>query len=85
MTKIGDNSGAVDAGHLLAFIERIERVQSEIDELNGDKSEIFKEVKSAGYDAKVVKEILKIRRQEPEKLSEFETVLALYKSELGMA
>lgn len=84
MSEVGDNSGSVNASHLRAIIERIERVQSEIDDLTGDKSEIYKEAKSAGFDTAIMRKIVAMRRQDLEKRKEQETILDLYLSALGM-
>ena len=81
--SIGHNS-EVNAGHLQAFVERIESVESEINDRNDDKKEIYQEVRSAGFDAKIVKKIVAIRRQDQDKRIEEETTLGLYLSALGM-
>jgi uncharacterized protein (UPF0335 family) len=85
MAEIGDNSGAVDAGRLRSFIERVEVLNTEIKDRNEDKSAVFAEVKSAGYDAKIVKEIVKIRAQDRDARIEHETILDVYLSALGMS
>ncbi len=81
----GHNSGAVAGEQLRAFVERQEKVQAEIDDLNADKSEIFAEAKGYGYDVKIIKEILKIRRKDPAAQAEFDAVLDLYKNALDMS
>jgi len=75
----------IAAGQLRAFIERVERVQAEIYDLNQDKSEIFKEMKSAGFDVKIVKEIIKIRNKNYAERQEHDALLETYLAALGMA
>lgn len=81
----GHNSGDVDARHLRAFIERIERLEEEIKALNDDKRDVYGETKGAGYDTKIIKKIVALRRQDRDKRMEEEAVLDLYLSALGMA
>ncbi|WP_082524119.1 DUF2312 domain-containing protein [Methylobacterium sp. Leaf399] len=71
--------------HLQQLIERAERLEGEIAGLNDDKRDLFAEAKSAGFDVKVMKDCLRIRRKEPSALAEHNAVLALYLSTLGMA
>ena len=88
MTKtesLGHNSGDVDAGHLRAYIERIEKLEEEIKALNDDKRDVYGEAKGAGYDTKIIKKIVALRRPERDKRMEEEAVLDLYLSALGMA
>lgn len=80
----GHNSGVAGA-ELKAFVERIERLNEEIKELNDDKKDVFAEMKGRGFDAAVVKEIIKIRSKDPAELQERDAILDLYKSALGMA
>ncbi len=66
------------------FIERAERVQEEIDASKGDLKDIMLELKARGFDAKAVRTILKLRKQDREKRQEEEAILELYKEELKM-
>ena len=78
------NGGEINAEHLRAFVERIETVESEITDRNDDKKAIYGEVKSAGFDKKIVKKIISIRRQDRDKRIEEETILDLYMNALGL-
>ena len=80
----GHNSGDVDARHLRAFIERIEKLEEEIKALNDDKRDVYGETKGAGYDTKIIKKIVALRRQDRDKRREEEEILDLYMSALGM-
>jgi uncharacterized protein (UPF0335 family) len=77
-------AGAVNAGHLRAFIERIERLEEEKKALAGDIKDVFGEAKANGFDVKVMRKILSIRRQDRGKRIEEETILDLYLAALGM-
>ena len=81
----GHNSGDVDASHLRAFVERIEKLEEEIKALNDDKKDVYGEAKATGYDTKVMKRVVALRRQDRDKRMEEEAVLDLYLSALGMA
>jgi uncharacterized protein (UPF0335 family) len=74
----------VAGDELRAFIERIEHVEQEITDLGDGKKEIYAELKGRGYDGAVVREIVKIRKQDPDKRSEKGAILDTYLSALGM-
>ncbi len=74
----------VNAGHLRAFIERIERLEGEIDALNTDKKDVYSEAKSTGFDTKTIKKIVALRRKDPSERAEEETIMELYLRALGM-
>lgn len=76
--------GGIAGAQLKSFIERIERLQEEIDALNADKAEVFSEAKGTGFDTKIMKQIIKIRRMDKDDLDEQETLLDVYKRALGM-
>lgn len=84
MNDVGHNSYEVNAGHLRSFIERVERVEEEIAALNDDKRDIYKEVKAVGFDAKIVKRVVAMRRMDRDKRREEEEILDLYLTALGM-
>jgi uncharacterized protein (UPF0335 family) len=70
---------------LLSFIERIERLIEERKALDQDIAEVYAEVKSHGYDRKIVKLLVKERAEEPAERSERETLLDLYREALARA
>ncbi|WP_336485981.1 DUF2312 domain-containing protein [Methylobacterium nigriterrae] len=61
-----------------SIIERIEKVEEEIKDLMEAKKEIFLEAKSEGLDVKILKEILKLRKQDQDERDEHETLLEVY-------
>ncbi len=61
-----------------SFVERIEQIEIELAELNEGKKEVFLEAKNEGFDVKVLKEIIKLRKQDKEAREEQETLLDIY-------
>ena len=70
--------------HLRAFVERIERLEEEKAALAEDIREVYAEAKSSGFDAKVIREIVRIRRLDDQERQERDGVLATYMHALGM-
>lgn len=77
--------GGIAVDRLRSVIERVERLESEKKAIGSDISDIFKEAKSAGFDVKVVKQIISIRKKEPAEQEEQDALLDLYRKALGMA
>lgn len=75
----------VTGDQLRAFIERIERLEEEKKELAEQVKEVFAELKGQGFDVKAIRQILKLRKQDPDDRAEEEAVLDLYMTALGMA
>lgn len=84
MTGWPSNSASVAEGQLRSFVERIERVEEEIRAMNDDKKEIYSEAKGNGFDTKVLKRVIQIRRQDHAERMEQEAILDLYLAALGM-
>ena len=68
----------VAGDQLRAIVERIEHVEEEIRELNEAKKEIFQEAKSNGFDVKVLREIVRLRKQDQKEREEREFLLDVY-------
>ena len=79
-----DETQSVAADQLKAIIERIERLEEEKKALADDIKDIYAEAKSAGFEVKVVRQIIRQRKQEPAEVEEQETLLDLYRRALGM-
>lgn len=76
--------GGIAADRLRSIIERVERLEEERKALSGDIKDIFTEAKSAGFDVKIIRQIIRIRKQEPADVEEQETLLDIYRRALGM-
>jgi uncharacterized protein (UPF0335 family) len=77
--------GGLAAEQLRAIIERIEHVEEEIKALNEGKKEIYAEAKGEGYDIKIIKEVIRIRKQDAKDRDEKESLIDLYLHALGSA
>jgi uncharacterized protein (UPF0335 family) len=73
----------LDGGHLKAFIERIERLEEEKKAIADDIKEVYAEAKGNGYDVKIMRKIVSIRKLDANKRREEEEILDLYLSALG--
>lgn len=69
---------------LLQFIERVERLEEEKKGISDDIRNVYGEAKSQGYDAKMMREIIRLRKMPIHDRKEFEAILDVYKSALGM-
>ena len=83
MADEGHNSEAAD-DRLKLLIERIERLNEEKKGIADDIKDVFAEAKAVGYDTKIMREIIRLRKMKPDDLREFEAVLDTYKTALGM-
>ena len=76
--------GGIAADRLRSIIERVERLEEEKKALSSDIKDIMAEAKSAGFDVKVIRQVIRIRKQEPAEVEEQETLMDLYRRALGM-
>ncbi|MFT6105190.1 MAG: hypothetical protein ACJA1E_001620 [Paracoccaceae bacterium] len=81
---ITDSSYRVTADELRQFIERLERLASEKKDIAEQEKEVMAEAKGRGYDTKVIRKVIALRKREPDDVAEEEAVLELYKEALGM-
>jgi len=79
---VAKSTEAVNAGHLRAFIERIERLEEEKKALSDDIKDVY--AKGNGFDVKIIRKIVSIRKQDRDKRREEEEILDLYLAALGM-
>ena len=78
------STNAIEAGHLTAFIERIERLEEDKKTVADEIKDVYTEAKGTGYDIKVIRKIVSIRKQDKDKRREEEEILELYLQALGM-
>ncbi len=74
----------VTSGELRAFVERYERLEIEKKDIADHQKEVMAEAKSRGYDTKILRKVIALRKKDPQEISEEEAVLDLYKDALGM-
>jgi len=77
-------TGGIAADRLRSIVDRIERLLEEKRQLGEDIGDIYTEAKSAGFDVKALKQLIRIRSKEPSEVEELDTLLDVYKNALGM-
>lgn len=77
--------GGVAADQLRAFVERIERLEEEKKVISDDIKDVYAEAKGNGYDVKILRKVVSLRKKQPHEREEEEAVLDLYMHALGMA
>lgn len=78
------SEGNVAADQLLLYIERIERLEEEKRGIGDDIKDVYLEAKSTGYDPKIMRQIVRLRKMQPHDRQEMEAVLQTYLAALGM-
>ncbi|MDB6454469.1 DUF2312 domain-containing protein [Falsirhodobacter sp. 20TX0035] len=82
--KVAQDVYNVTADELRQFIERFEQLESEKKDVNEQQKELMAEAKGRGYDTKVMKKVIALRRRKPDDIAEEEAIMDLYKAALGM-
>ena len=78
------STNSVDAGHLRAFLERVERLEEEKRAIADDIKEVYAEAKGNGFDVKILRKVISLRKKEPAERMEEQSMLDLYLEALGM-
>jgi len=79
-----DASYRVAAEELRQFIERYERLEAEKKDIADQQKEVMAEAKSRGYDTKVMRKVIALRKRDSDDIAEEEAVLAMYREALGI-
>ena len=74
----------VTADELRQFIERFERLEIEKKDISDQQKEVMAEAKSRGYDTRVMRKVISLRKRDLEDVAEEEAILTMYKTALGM-
>ena len=74
----------VTAGELRQFVERYERLETERKDISDQMKEVMAEARARGYDAKVLRKLIALRKRDANEVSEEEAILDLYKEALGL-
>ena len=77
--------GGIQAEQLASYVERIERLEEEKANLAADIKEVYAQAKGMGYDTKIMRKIVSLRKMEEQEREEQETLIDVYKHALGMA
>ena len=75
---------SVTADELRQFIERIEQLDAEKADLAEQAKEVMAEAKGRGYDTKVIRKVIALRKRKPDEIAEEEAIMEMYKAALGM-
>jgi uncharacterized protein (UPF0335 family) len=81
---MSDASYSIAAEELRAFIERYERLEAEKKDIVDAQKEVMAEAKGRGYDTKVLRKVISLRKRDKDDIAEEEAVLEMYKAALGM-
>ena len=79
------SSEAVSNDQLRLFIERVERLEEEKKGILDDIKDVYSEAKSNGYETKIMRQIVRLRKMETHDRQEMETLLEMYKAAVGLA
>jgi uncharacterized protein (UPF0335 family) len=74
----------VTAGELRQFVERFERLEEEKQAVAEQQKEVMAEARARGYDVRVLKKLIALRKKDPAEISEEEAILQVYREALGM-
>jgi uncharacterized protein (UPF0335 family) len=83
MTTEGHNSNATD-DRLRLLIERVERLEEEKKGIADDIRDVYAEAKAVGYDAKIMREVVRLRKMNPDDRAERDAILDAYRCALGL-
>ncbi len=81
---MSESSGEISSERLRSFIKRIEKLEEDKGAVAEDLKEVYGEAKSSGFDTKIIRKIVSLRRMELEKRREQDELIDLYMSALGM-
>ena len=80
----GDATYRVTADELRQFVERVERLEAEKKDIADQQKEVMAEAKARGYDTKVLRKVIALRKRDADDIAEEEAVLEMYKQAHGM-
>ncbi len=78
------DSYRVAGEELRQFVERFERLEIEKKDISDQQKEVMAEAKSRGYDTRIMRKIVSLRKRDSEDVAEEEAILSMYKTALGM-
>jgi len=84
MTTQTEDTGGIAAAKLKAFVERIERLETEKADLAADIREVYAEAKGNGFDTKIMRQVIKLRKMEEPDRKDMDETLDLYRKALDV-
>jgi uncharacterized protein (UPF0335 family) len=78
------DSYTVTADELRQFIERYEQLEAEKKDVTEQQKELMAEAKGRGYDTRVMRKVIALRKRKPDEIAEEEAIMEMYKAALGM-
>lgn len=78
------NNGAINNEQLITVIERIEKLNEDTAAIAADIKEIYTEAKSAGFDPKYIRQMIRLRKMDPDELDESDELIKMYRGALGL-
>jgi uncharacterized protein (UPF0335 family) len=85
MSDPADAAYNVTAAELRQFIEQFEALEAQKKDIADQQKEVMSEAKARGYDTRVMRKVIALRKRKPDEIAEEEAVLEMYKAALGMA
>ncbi len=82
--QVTETSYRVTADELRQFVERFERLEAEKQDIADQQKEVMAEAKGRGYDTRVIRKVIALRKRDKDDIAEEEAVLEMYKEALGM-
>jgi len=81
---VRDGAYRVAADELRQFVERLEKMDADKRDISEQAKEVMSEAKARGYDTKVLRKVIALRKRKPDDVAEEQAVLEMYKEALGM-
>ncbi|MDR0803549.1 MAG: DUF2312 domain-containing protein [Rickettsiales bacterium] len=78
------NHGAIDNRQLMSIIEKIERLNEDLAAVAADIKEVLTEAKGAGYDPKYIRQMVRLRKMDPDEIEETDELTKMYRTALGL-
>lgn len=79
-----ENHGALDNNQLITIIERIEKLNEDAAAIAADVKEVYKEAKSAGFDPKYIRQMIRLRKMDQDEIDEVDELTKMYRNALGL-
>lgn len=79
-----ENHGALDNNQLVTIIERIEKLNEDAAAIAADIKEVYKEAKSAGFDPKYIRQMIRLRKMDQDEIDEADELTKMYRTALGL-